>query len=137
MAELLVTPWSHEVAPPFPTQTFALWSKETQGYRGRVVVLADAHTQSQAEHWMSFFRSTRRGIVVGGRTSGANGTITGVQLPGGHGMTFTGMVVRHPDGGRFHAIGHVPDVEVEPSIDDLRSGRDTVLLRALREIAAE
>ena len=100
-------------------------------------MLTSAKTQSQAEHWLSFFRSERRGKLVGAQTSGANGTITGVQLPGGYGLTFTGMFVRHRDGSRFHAIGHIPDVEVEPTIEDLRQGRDAVLLRALAELNRE
>jgi C-terminal processing protease CtpA/Prc len=134
MAELVVTPSSRAIGPFFPLQELRAWTTETRGYDGPVVVLTGPKTQSQAEHWLSLFRSERRGKLVGGRTSGANGTITGVQLPGGYGLTFTGMLVHHTDGSPFHAIGHVPDVEVEPTIEDLRRGRDTVLLRAIAEL---
>lgn len=134
MAELVVTPSSREMGPFLPLQDLGMWTSEKQGYEGPVMVLTGAKTQSQAEHWLSFFRSDRRGKLVGGQTSGANGTITGVQLPGGYGLTFTGMLVRHTDGSRFHAIGHIPDVAVEPTIEDLRGGRDTVLRKALTEL---
>ncbi|MBX3186216.1 MAG: hypothetical protein KF819_04340 [Labilithrix sp.] len=130
MAELQVTP-STRAMDEMPRQYLSSWSPGRQGYTGPVIVLTGANTQSQAEHWTSFFRSRQRGKVVGGKTSGANGTITGVQLPGGYALTFTGMIVKHPDQTRFHALGHVPDVEVEPTIADLREGKDTVLLRAL------
>jgi hypothetical protein len=134
MAELLVTASVRAVDAFAPFQVLKDWAPGPQGYTGKVIVLTGADTQSQAEHWTSFFRSKNRGKVVGGATSGANGTITGVQLPGGYGLMFTGMVVRHADGTRFHAVGHVPDVQVEPSIEDLAAGRDTVLLRALSEL---
>jgi hypothetical protein len=134
MAELVVTPASREVGPFHPLQELREWTSESQGYDGPVIVLTGAQTQSQAEHWLSFFRSEKRGKIVGGQTSGANGTITGVQLPGGYGLTFTGMLVRHTDGSPVHAIGHVPDIAVEPTVEDLRQGRDTVLLRALAEL---
>ena len=137
MAELVVTPSSREIGPYLPLQDLGMWTSERQGYDGPVIVLTGAKTQSQAEHWLSFFRSEKRGKVVGGQTSGANGTITGVQLPGGYGLTFTGMLVRHTDGSPFHAIGHVPDITVEPTTEDLRRGRDTVLLRALVELNRE
>lgn len=137
MAELVVTPSSREMGPFLPRQDLGMWTSEKQAYEGPVIVLTGPKTQSQAEHWLSFFRSENRGKVVGGQTSGANGTITGVQLPGGYGLTFTGMLVRHTDGSPFHAIGHIPDVEVEATIEDLRRGRDTVLLRALTELNRE
>lgn len=134
MAEVDVTPFVSKRGPALPPQTLASWSSMTHGYDGPVVMLAGASTQSRAEHFMTFFRSVKRGPVIGSPTSGANGTITGVQLPGGYSMTFTGMHVRQPDGSRFHAIGHVPDIFVEPTADDLAAGRDTVLLRAIAEL---
>jgi Peptidase family S41 len=134
MAELRVSPWHRTLEPPEQTQTLATWSSESQGFAGPVVVLTGAGTQSQAEHMLFFFRSARRGKLIGGATSGADGTITGVQLPGGYGLTFTGMHVQHLDGSRFHAIGHIPDVRAEATAEDLRMGRDTVLLAAVAEL---
>ncbi|OJY20552.1 MAG: hypothetical protein BGO98_04480 [Myxococcales bacterium 68-20] len=133
MAELMVTPDRREIVPQ-PTQLLSMWGPAASGYAGPVVVLTGARTQSQAEHWTSFFVSKKRGKIVGGATSGANGTITGVQLPGGFGMTFTGMRVDNADGSPFHSHGIAPDVEVAPTITDLRDGKDTVLLRAIQEI---
>jgi hypothetical protein len=119
-----------------PRQTLGAFSGAVaQVYTGPVVLLVGSNTQSQAEHLTSFFRSTARGKLVGGATSGANGNITGVQLAGGYTMLYTGMHVEHPDGGVFHAVGHVPDVAVAPSIEDLRAGRDAVLARAVAELA--
>jgi C-terminal processing protease CtpA/Prc len=133
MFDLVVTPTSFDKKLE-ATQVLGTWVTTAQGFTGPVVYLTGANTQSQAEHLTSFFVSKKRGKLVGEKTSGANGTITGVQLPDGHGFTFTGMVVQHPDGSVFHAHGHTPDVEVSPTQADLRDGKDTVLLRALAEL---
>lgn len=133
MFELLVTPTTQE-RTLLETQVVGLFSPGPQGYTGPVVLLTGSNTQSSAEHLTSFFVSKKRGKVIGGRTSGANGTITGVQLPGGYGFTFTGMVMQHADGTVFHAKGHTPDIEVSETVADLRDGRDTVLARAIAEI---
>jgi C-terminal processing protease CtpA/Prc len=134
MAEIDATAFGTRRGPWEPPQRVANWSHVGQGYEGPVVMLAGPNTQSRAEHFMTFFISAHRGKVIGSATSGANGTITGVQLPGGYSMLFTGMFVRQPDGSRFHAIGHLPDIAVEPTIDDLAHGRDVVLDRAVLEL---
>jgi C-terminal processing protease CtpA/Prc len=71
--------------------------------------------------------------VVGQRSAGTNGNITGLSLPGGFVFLFTGMEVRNPDGSRFHGVGIEPDVEVETSAADLRDGIDRDLLEAIEQ----
>jgi C-terminal processing protease CtpA/Prc len=113
-----------------------MWTKPpATPFAGPVVLLVGPHTQSQAEHLTSFYKDSKRGKVIGGQTSGANGNITGIQLPGGWGITFTGMHVAHQDGSRFFGIGHVPDVVVEPVATDYRDHRDAVLLQGIAELA--
>jgi carboxyl-terminal processing protease len=41
-----------------------------------------------------------------------------------------------PDGSEFEGVGIKPDIEVHPTIDDFRNGRDPVLEKAL-ELAAK
>ena len=127
----------HETRERLPniTQTLADWDRSGQTYTGPVVVLTGPMTQSQAEHWTFFFRSRGRGKLIGGKTSGANGDITSVQMPGGFAMLFTGMHVTNPDGSRFHGVGIAPDIAVEPTLEDIRAGRDAVLLRAIAELS--
>jgi hypothetical protein len=133
MALLNVTATSRTVVP-VPTQYLSVISTQPQVYTGPVVLLVGDGTQSQAEHLTFFFKSLARGKVIGGKTSGADGNISGAQVPGGYGPTFTGTQVTFPDGGVFHARGITPDVEIYETADDLRAGRDAVLLRALQEI---
>jgi C-terminal processing protease CtpA/Prc len=109
------------------TQTLGTFGKGSHApYAGPIVVLVGPHSQSQSEHMISFLIDGKAKLV-GRPTSGANGNITGAQLAGGFAVTFTGMEVRHTDGRRFHGIGHIPDVPVEPTLEDLRANKDTVL----------
>jgi C-terminal processing protease CtpA/Prc len=71
--------------------------------------------------------------VIGRRSAGTNGNITGVQLPGGFGFSFTGMEVRHADAEKslFHGVGIAPDADVPLSPADFRDGLDPELLAAV------
>src|SRR5581483_8925361 len=73
MADLSVTAASSTQVPE-TTQRLSGWSHQPQIYTGTVVLLVGAHTQSQAEHFTFFFTSLGRGKVIGGKTSGADGT---------------------------------------------------------------
>jgi C-terminal processing protease CtpA/Prc len=48
----------------------------------------------------------------------------------------TGIGVYYPDGKETQRIGIVPDVEVKPTIEGLRSKRDEVLEKAIEIINA-
>jgi C-terminal processing protease CtpA/Prc len=69
----------------------------------------------------TFYTPTLRPTAVVGRQSaGTNGNITGLMLPTGLGFSFTGLEVLFPDSSRFHGVGIVPDVLVEPTRMDSR-----------------
>jgi hypothetical protein len=100
-------------------------------FDGPIVVLTGPHAVSAAENFMQMLVGADRVTVVGQRSAGTNGNITGVSLPGGFGFTFTGMEVLNPDGSRFHGIGIEPDVYVPLTAQDLRDGVDRDLLTAI------
>jgi hypothetical protein len=68
---------------------------------------------------------------VGSSTSGANGNVTDVAVPGGHFITFTGMDVRHGDGRQLQRVGIVPHVPVPRTVANIAAGVDEVLEKAL------
>lgn len=78
-------------------------------------------------------------VHVIGRTSAAtNGNITGLQLPGAFGFSFTGMDVRHADAQQsvFHGVGIVPeDGDVTLDAAELAAGVDPELTAALAWLA--
>ncbi len=105
-------------------------------YKGRIIILANENTQSQAEFTCMALQATGRSTLIGSQTSGADGNVSIVYLPGGIPAYFTGLGVFYPDGRPTQGIGIVPDIECRPSIAGIRAGRDEVLERALRFIAS-
>jgi C-terminal processing protease CtpA/Prc len=103
-------------------------------YSGRVVILVDAVTQSQAEYTTMALRTAPDAIVVGSTTAGADGNVSSIPLPGGLSGLFTGIGVFYPDSTPTQRVGIIPDVRVEPTIAGIRAGRDEVLEEALRLI---
>ena len=103
-------------------------------YRGRVAILVDERTQSHAEFTAMALRTAPQNKVIGSQTAGADGNVTFLSLPGGIRTVFTGLGVYYPDGTPTQRVGIVPDVEVRPTLQGLRAGRDEVLERAIEYI---
>lgn len=102
-------------------------------FGGRAVFLANGGTISQAELITGYAQDQRLGTIVGSTTRGVDGNITAIDTPSGFRILFTGMKVTHHDGTtRYHAIGTVPDIAVEPTLAGIRAGRDEVLEAALK-----
>ncbi|HET7569433.1 MAG TPA: S41 family peptidase [Gammaproteobacteria bacterium] len=102
-------------------------------YAGKVVVLVDSVTQSQAEYTAMAFRAAGA-VVVGSQTAGADGDVAWALLPGNVYTAISGLGVFYPDKQPTQRIGIVPDVVVKPTIADIRAGRDAVLEKAIRLI---
>jgi C-terminal processing protease CtpA/Prc len=96
-----------------------------------VVVLTSARTFSAAEDFVVAFDAMRRGKIVGEPTGGSSGSPLFFSLPGGGAGRVCTKRDTYPDGKEFIGVGVVPDVLVRPTLADVRSGRDTVLERAL------
>lgn len=103
-------------------------------YGGKVVVLVDEDTQSQAEYTTMAFRAAPRTVVVGSTTAGADGNVSGFGMPGGLTTMFSGLGVFYPDKRPTQGIGIVPDIAVSPTVAGLRAGRDEVLEAGVRAI---
>ena len=119
--------WSYtlEIEPKEPT------------FDGPVAILVDERSQSQAEYTAMAFRASPNAVVIGSQTSGADGNVSRIVLPGAQQTTFSGLGVFYPDGSPTQQIGILPDCEVRPTIDGLRNGKDEVLEAAIRFIARD
>jgi len=102
-------------------------------YAGKVVVLVNQITQSQAEYTSLAFRAAGA-VIVGSTTAGADGNVSTVPLPGGLSSLFSGIGVFYPDHTPTQRVGIVPDIVVTPTIAGVRAGRDEVLAEAIRVI---
>jgi len=104
------------------------------GYKGGVILLMDERSQSAAESVGLILEAGAKHTFVGSPTSGADGVITTVTLPGALRLYFTGMNYMHGDGRQLQRVGLQPDVLVRPTPTGLAEGRDEVLERAIRLI---
>lgn len=109
----------------------------TEPYKGRVILLVDESTQSNPEFQAMAFQSCPQTLTIGSPTSGADGDIVWIPLPGGLMTSFSGIGVLYPDGTPTQTVGVRLDVEVLPTAEGLQAGRDEVLERALSLAAGD
>ena len=102
----------------------------TQPYKGRVILLVDEMTQSNPEFQAMAFQSCPQTLTIGSPTSGADGDIVWIPLPGQM-TSFSGIGALYPDGTQPQTVGVRLDIEVLPTAEGLQAGRDEVLERAL------
>lgn len=103
-------------------------------YAGKIAILVDETSISQAEYTSMAFRASPRAIVVGSTTAGADGNVSPFALPGGLNTMISGIGVFYPDKKPTQRLGILPDFEVRPTIAGIRAGRDEVLEEALRQV---
>ena len=99
----------------------------SKAYKGKVVVIVDASTQSQAEYTTMAFQSSPKVKVIGSTTAGADGNVSEIMLPGGIRTIISGLGVFYPDGTPTQRVGVKIDKEVRPTIKGLKEGRDELL----------
>lgn len=98
-----------------------------QPYTGKVVVLVNENSQSQSEYTTMAFQAGMHTTVIGSATAGADGDVSKIELPGGLVTMISGIGVYYPDGTETQRIGIVPDIEVTPTIEGIKNGKDEVL----------
>lgn len=100
-------------------------------YKGKVIILVNAQTQSASEYATMFLQTIPGAITVGSQTAGADGDIVRVMMPGDLSFYFSSIKVLYPDGTDTQRVGVRVDYEVKPTIEGLQTGRDEVLEYAL------
>ena len=106
-------------------------------YQGRVLILVNEQTQSQAEFTAMALRCAPKAQLLGSTTAGADGNVSDeIFLPGGLATRITGLGVYYPDGRETQRIGLVPDIVVHPTLAGLTAGRDELLEQAIRVLSA-
>lgn len=103
-------------------------------FKGKVVVLVNELSQSQAEYTAMAFRAASNTTIIGSTTAGADGNVSTILLPGGLRTMISGIGIFYPDGTPTQRIGIVPDIEVKPTIQGIKEGRDELLEKAIEII---
>ena len=89
-------------------------------FKGKVVILVNEISQSQAEYTAMSFRAGDNVSIVGSTTAGADGNVSNIPLPGGMRTMISGIGVYYPDGTETQRIGIVPDFEVKPTLKSIK-----------------
>ena len=100
-------------------------------FKGRVAILIDERTQSQAEYTTMALRVAPEAKVFGSTTAGADGNFSSIVLPGNIRTGISGLGVYTPEGKDTQRVGIIPDVRVQTTIEGIKSGKDEVLDAAL------
>ena len=108
--------------------------KDEEQYKGKLIVLVNEYSQSQAEYTAMAFRAGKNTTIVGSTTAGADGNVSSFYLPGGLSTMISGIGVYYPDGTETQRVGIVPDVVVQPTIQGIKEGKDEVLEKAIKLI---
>lgn len=100
-------------------------------FNNKIAVLINDETQSYAEAISDALRVNSDAILIGSNTAGANGDITFMCLPGNLDLMFSQMNVLISDGTSMQKVGLNPDIVVNPTINEIRSGRDEFIEKAI------
>ena len=82
------------------------------------------------------FQTADNVITVGNQTAGADGDVVVFEYMGGYRTAISGNGILYPDGSETQRKGIKIDIEVKPTINGLKQGRDEVLEQAI-ELASE
>jgi len=116
------------------TESIKTGEQNNNYYQGQVVILVNESTQSSAEYQTMALKVAPRATVIGSTTAGADGNVSLIILPGSVRTFISGIGVYYPDGTETQRVGIVPDIEVRPTIEGIRSGRDELLEKAIQII---
>lgn len=103
-------------------------------YEKLVVVLMDELSVSNSEFSIMDLRTGDHVVVLGNNSLGTDGDITELPLPNGNILWFTSCSVYTPEMGQTQRIGLTPDIEVYPTVEGIKEGRDELMEAAVEYI---
>lgn len=105
-------------------------------YKGKVVVIVNAESQSNAEYTTMAFQSSPNVKVIGSQTAGADGNVSTIVLPGGISSWISGIGVFYPDGKPTQRVGVRLDYPIKPTVKGITEGKDELLEKAVSVLEA-
>jgi C-terminal processing protease CtpA/Prc len=103
-------------------------------YKGKVVLIVNESTLSQAEYTSMAFSTAPNIRIIGSTTAAADGNVSIIVLPGNIRTGISGIGVYYPDGRETQQVGIIPDIEVRPTIKGVAAGRDELLEKAIEMV---
>ena len=95
-----------------------------KGYEGKVYILVDYMTMSQAEYTVMGLQQHPNALTIGGQTAGADGDVSPIPMANGNIVFFSGLGVLYPNGTDAQQAGVKRDIELARSFEDLKNLKD-------------
>lgn len=108
-----------------------LYQPDNPIFTGKIFLLVGSTVASAAEDFAVPFKNSGRGTLIGQKTYGSTGQPYHVQFDNGIMLSVGTKRAYFPDGSRYEGVGIAPDIEIIPTSDDLRAGRDPILEKAV------
>ena len=121
----------------FYTPPLTVGEKNSDFYKGKIIILVDEYTQSSAEFHTMAWSAGENATVIGSTTAGADGNVSELILPSGMRTMFSGIGIYYPDNSNTQRVGVKIDIEVTPTIQGIKEGRDEVMEKALSVVGGK
>ena len=103
-------------------------------FSGPCAVLTSRRTVSAAEDFLAMLRCNHRAAVIGAPTCGTTGTPMLLKLRCGGSARICSVGYQLLDGTAFLGLGIQPDIPIEPTPEDILTGKDPVLDAAVSQL---
>ena len=113
------------------TKEIKVGMNNSDSYKGKVVIIVNETTISNAEYTTMAFSTSPNVTVIGSTTAAADGNVSQIVLPGNIATGISGIGVYYPDGRETQRIGIVPQIQMKPTINGIITGRDELLEKAI------
>ncbi len=109
--------------------------KNPDYFKGKVAVLVNEGTQSLGEMTAIALRNAPNAAVIGSQTSGADGNATSFNMPyDGMAVGYTVLGAYYPNWGQCQRTGVKIDIEVRPTVEDIKNKKDVLIEKAIEYI---
>lgn len=102
-----------------------------QEEKPKAIFLTSGYNLSNQESFLDYVKCRNLGVLIGENTGGCSGRINIAILPSGHKWCYTGGRAYSWCGEDFYGKGITPHHIVKPTIEDIKTGYDPVLNKAL------
>lgn len=114
--------------------TLSVGYDNKEHYKGKVVILVNEITQSQAEYTAMALRTSKNAVIMGSTTAGADGNVSVFYLPGKLRTMISGIGIYYPDGRETQRVGIIPDTTVNPTVAGIKERKDELLDKAIEYV---
>ncbi|MDI5898552.1 S41 family peptidase [Flavobacterium yafengii] len=110
--------------------------KNSKNFKGKVILLVNDESISKSEFTAMAIQTADNVITIGNQTAGADGNVVIFEYIGGYKTAISGNGILYPDKTETQRKGIKIDIEIKPTIEGLKQGRDEILDKAI-ELGSE